>query len=55
MREILSENMTHSEFRFRGKEPGRLENFSDAVFALAKVRMLRRQKQRIRYFRPHSI
>ena len=25
----------NKEFRHRGEEPGRLENFSDAVFALA--------------------
>ena len=24
----------NKEFRFRGEEPGRLENFSDAVFGL---------------------
>jgi uncharacterized membrane protein len=28
------------EFRFRGQEPGRLENFSDAVFALAITLLL---------------
>jgi uncharacterized membrane protein len=28
------------EFRFRGKEPGRLENFSDACFALAITLLL---------------
>ncbi|HOX82129.1 MAG TPA: TMEM175 family protein [Chryseolinea sp.] len=28
------------EFRFRGEEPGRLENFSDAVFALAITLLL---------------
>ena len=27
-------------FRFRGQEPGRLENFSDAVFALAITLLL---------------
>lgn len=29
-----------ANFRFRGKEPGRLENFSDAVFALAVTLLL---------------
>ncbi len=28
------------EFRYRGEEPGRLENFSDAVFALAITLLL---------------
>ena len=27
-------------FRYRGEEPGRLENFSDAVFALAITLLL---------------
>ncbi|MBK8289701.1 MAG: DUF1211 domain-containing protein [Flammeovirgaceae bacterium] len=31
---------TLTNFRFRGKEPGRLENFSDAVFALAITLLL---------------
>ena len=30
----------NKEFRFRGEEPGRLENFSDAVFALAIALLL---------------
>lgn len=30
----------NKEFRFRGEEPGRLENFSDAVFALAITLLL---------------
>jgi uncharacterized membrane protein len=30
----------NKEFRFRGTEPGRLENFSDAVFALAITLLL---------------
>lgn len=30
----------NQEFRFRGEEPGRLENFSDAVFALAITLLL---------------
>lgn len=30
----------NQEFRFRGTEPGRLENFSDAVFALAITLLL---------------
>jgi uncharacterized membrane protein len=30
----------NSEFRYRGTEPGRLENFSDAVFALAITLLL---------------
>lgn len=31
---------SNKEFRFRGKEPGRLENFSDACFALAITLLL---------------
>lgn len=30
----------NKEFRHRGEEPGRLENFSDAVFALAITLLL---------------
>lgn len=30
----------NNEFRYRGEEPGRLENFSDAVFALAVTLLL---------------
>ncbi|NOT75277.1 MAG: DUF1211 domain-containing protein [Cyclobacteriaceae bacterium] len=30
----------NQEFRFRGEEPGRLENFSDAIFALAITLLL---------------
>lgn len=42
MRESLNKNFLgmNSEFRYRGKEPGRLENFSDAVFALAITLLL---------------
>jgi len=40
IREVLSQNYSNNEFRFRGKEPGRLENFSDAVFALAITLLL---------------
>jgi hypothetical protein len=37
IRELLKKKYVgmNKEFRFRGEEPGRLENFSDAVFALA--------------------
>ncbi len=42
MRELIINNKkaTNEGFRFRGKEPGRLENFSDAVFALAVTLLL---------------
>jgi uncharacterized membrane protein len=42
IRDMLSKNAIglNQEFRFRGKEPGRLENFSDAVFALAITLLL---------------
>lgn len=30
----------NNDFRYRGEEPGRLENFSDAVFALAITLLL---------------
>lgn len=42
MREIFKNLGKHSsgEFRFRGAEPGRVENFSDAVFALAITLLL---------------
>ncbi len=42
MREMLTKNHVglNQEFRFRGHEPGRLENFSDAVFALAITLLL---------------
>jgi len=42
MREILGKNQidANKDFHFRGKEPGRLENFSDAVFALAITLLL---------------
>lgn len=40
IREALSKSYSNNEFRFRGKEPGRLENFSDAVFALAITLLL---------------
>lgn len=38
-RQHLAKNDS-TEFRLRGKEPGRLENFSDAVFALAITLLL---------------
>jgi uncharacterized membrane protein len=42
MRELLKRKYVgmNREFRFRGEEPGRLENFSDAVFALAITLLL---------------
>jgi len=42
IRESLKKHQIGStpEFRFRGVEPGRLENFSDAVFALAMTLLL---------------
>lgn len=42
MRESFSKKFSgmNSEFRYRGIEPGRLENFSDAVFALAITLLL---------------
>jgi uncharacterized membrane protein len=41
IREAFKKNIGMSEeFRFRGMEPGRLENFSDAVFALAITLLL---------------
>jgi uncharacterized membrane protein len=42
LRETLKKHQISStpEFRFRGIEPGRLENFSDAVFALAITLLL---------------
>ena len=42
LRESLNKNFIgmNSEFRYRGQEPGRLENFSDAVFALAITLLL---------------
>ncbi|NOS55683.1 MAG: DUF1211 domain-containing protein, partial [Cyclobacteriaceae bacterium] len=42
MRDLLTKNKVglNQEFRFRGQEPGRLENFSDAVFALAITLLL---------------
>ncbi len=42
IREILAKKYIgmNKEFRFRGEEPGRLENFSDAVFALAITLLL---------------
>lgn len=39
LRKHLAKNDS-TEFRLRGKEPGRLENFSDAVFALAITLLL---------------
>lgn len=40
LRESLAKNFESTEFRHRGKEPGRLENFSDAIFALAITLLL---------------
>ena len=42
VREIFGKHYIgmNKEFRFRGEEPGRLENFSDAVFALAITLLL---------------
>ena len=39
IREALKNHYIENEdgFRYRGQEPGRLENFSDAVFALAEA------------------
>lgn len=41
IRESLQKHLGfNQEFRYRGSEPGRLENFSDAVFALAITLLL---------------
>ncbi|MFN3996744.1 TMEM175 family protein [Algoriphagus sp.] len=40
IRQALSKEITSTDFRLRGKEPGRLENFSDAIFALAITLLL---------------
>jgi uncharacterized membrane protein len=41
IRDVFKLNIgMNREFRFRGTEPGRLENFSDAVFALALTLLL---------------
>lgn len=42
LREVFKDRLIgmNQEFRFRGTEPGRLENFSDAVFALAITLLL---------------
>jgi uncharacterized membrane protein len=42
LRESLNKHYIgmNKEFRFRGEEPGRLENFSDAIFALAITLLL---------------
>lgn len=40
IRQALTQNITETDFRLRGKEPGRLENFSDAIFALAITLLL---------------
>jgi uncharacterized membrane protein len=41
LRETFKQHIgMNKEFRFRGAEPGRLENFSDAVFALAITLLL---------------
>lgn len=37
---VRNAESSNKEFRFRGKEPGRLENFSDACFALAITLLL---------------
>jgi uncharacterized membrane protein len=41
VRDLFKKNIgMNTEFRYRGAEPGRLENFSDAVFALAITLLL---------------
>jgi uncharacterized membrane protein len=40
IRQTLIEHQPPGEFGYRGKEPGRLENFSDAIFALAITLLL---------------
>lgn len=41
VRDLFKKNVgMNAEFRYRGIEPGRLENFSDAVFALAITLLL---------------
>ncbi|GIL21889.1 MAG: hypothetical protein BroJett042_04020 [Bacteroidota bacterium] len=40
IRQNLIGKITETDFRLRGKEPGRLENFSDAIFALAITLLL---------------
>lgn len=42
MRELAKKHYfgMNKEFRYRGEEPGRLENFSDAIFALAITLLL---------------
>jgi uncharacterized membrane protein len=40
IRQALTEKIIETDFRLRGKEPGRLENFSDAIFALAITLLL---------------
>ncbi len=40
IRQALTENAIETDFRLRGKESGRLENFSDAIFALAITLLL---------------
>lgn len=40
IRQAFTKDQTDSDFRLRGKEPGRLENFSDAIFALAITLLL---------------
>ncbi len=40
IRKTLTEKITETDFRLRGKEPSRLENFSDAIFALAITLLL---------------
>lgn len=40
IRQAFTKDQTDSDFRLRGKESGRLENFSDAIFALAITLLL---------------
>jgi hypothetical protein len=35
IRQALTKEITSTDFRLRGKEPNQLENFSNAIFALA--------------------
>ncbi len=40
IRQALSNEFSNGDFRLRGKDSGRLENFSDAIFALAITLLL---------------
>ena len=40
IRQALTKKIIETDFRLRGKEAGRLENFSDAIFALAITLLL---------------